>query len=1192
MKNTSCARASALLLTGLLLCQAATAATVTWSGLGPNDNWSTTANWTGGAPADNAVSFIDDDATGVSGPYGTPNNLVDSSVTVQSLRYGNTNGFHTTSIPSGATLNVASTASPIVFVGTGTDNGGVQTAYATLLGQGSLFVTNTSAAFVVIQGSASSGAKQATLDMEGLDTFTAYVSQIRVAAENGGSSTAWYNRPSATLILAKTNFIYAAGNPGLLFSRTSGNGGPAVVKLGQTNTVFSDSGMNVGERKSTSGTILNFNPMFFQPAALFRNLAGTGRQNLWSIGDQNLQNSGSTGASGQVDFSNGSVDALVNTIIVGRGAASPGTGVGTGTLTFDTGTVDVNTLDIGVTQGGTGNGTVTVNGTASLVVNNVLRLTPAGGGSQATLNMTGGSLRANSITNGGGATANMTLYGATLAITNNAGSLTSPILNLSIGDSAIYLPVTPGATNVFVTTLSTASTTNNTLKITSMPAIAGYPLQYPLISYASYAPLGAADFVPAFPAAATPYAGYISNNVAQNTLDLVITSGPAPARNLTWNGNVNGDWNTGIANWRFGASSSTYNPGDMVAFTDAATGTTTVNLTTTLSPFSLLVNNSARNYTFGGLGSLDGGLALVKQGSGTLILANSGTNTFSGGASIEGGTLQLSGSNNRVPTNASVAILNTGGATLDLNGFNQEIATLAGGDAAAGAVTLGSGTLTINAGGGDFAGTISGSGMLTKSGTGTQVLSGANTYNGGTLVIGGRLTVANTSGSGVGSGLVRVETNATFALGNGSASGSIAATAITNNGTVVLDRSDDLTLNTLIEGDGGLTKNNTNIVTLATANTYKGNTSIGAGALRVSHPAALGSAAGPTTIQNDPTARLELIGGVTLLEPLSISQKQTAAGYVPGVWNVSGTNVLAGPIELPPGGSHWIIHSESGRLIVSGPVTNTTTSNIRNLWLSGPGDGEWNSGLKNGSGTATASIRKDGTGTWSLGGTYTHTSTTTVSNGTLLVQGEILGGTVNVYGGTLGGTGSIAVPVAVYAGGTLAPGSSIGKLAVNNNLTLEGATLMELAKSGGTVTHDQVAVSGTLSLGGSLEVTLSGTLTGGETFQLFTAGTFQGAFAPVNLPVLPSGLSWNTDALATAGVLSVSGGAPVLSITQNGAQLTFAWAGTGYKLQAQTNTLAAGLSAIWHDYPGGASSGVMLTINQANPAVFFRLISQ
>ena len=61
---------------------------------------------------------------------------------------------------------------------------------------------------------------------------------------------------------------------------------------------------------------------------------------------------------------------------------------------------------------------------------------------------------------------------------------------------------------------------------------------------------------------------------------------------------------------------------------------------------------------------------------------------------------------------------------------------------------------------------------------------------------------------------------------------------------------------------------------------------------------------------------------------------------------------------------------------------------------------------------------------------------------------------------------------------------------------------------------------------------------------------------------------------------------PVLSLAQSGNTLAFSWTGN-FKLQAQTNSI----STNWTDYPSGGSSPVNVTINPANPAVFFRLSS-
>ena len=79
----------------------------------------------------------------------------------------------------------------------------------------------------------------------------------------------------------------------------------------------------------------------------------------------------------------------------------------------------------------------------------------------------------------------------------------------------------------------------------------------------------------------------------------------------------------------------------------------------------------------------------------------------------------------------------------------------------------------------------------------------------------------------------------------------------------------------------------------------------------------------------------------------------------------------------------------------------------------------------------------------------------------------------------------------------------------------------------------------------------------------------------------------------TNGVLSVvSTGVvapPTLNVAKSGSTLTFSWTDASFKLQSQTNSLANGLKTNWSDYPGGGSSPVGVTINPANPTVFFRL---
>ncbi|OJX82490.1 autotransporter domain-containing protein [Mesorhizobium sp. 65-26] len=152
----------------------------------------------------------------------------------------------------------------------------------------------------------------------------------------------------------------------------------------------------------------------------------------------------------------------------------------------------------------------------------------------------------------------------------------------------------------------------------------------------------------------------------------------------------------------------------------------------------------------------------TKKGSGTLtITGTSGGNHYSTATEVAGGTLQA-GANNIFSAKSAYTV--DSGATLSLNGFNQEIGSLAG----AGSVYLGAGTLTTGGTNASttFSGGISGKGGLIKTGTGTFELSGSNSFSGATTVEAGTLMVTGSMDSST----VTVDSGATLA-GTGSVGG-------------------------------------------------------------------------------------------------------------------------------------------------------------------------------------------------------------------------------------------------------------------------------------------------------------------------------------------------------------------------------------------------------------------------------------
>ena len=160
-----------------------------------------------------------------------------------------------------------------------------------------------------------------------------------------------------------------------------------------------------------------------------------------------------------------------------------------------------------------------------------------------------------------------------------------------------------------------------------------------------------------------------------------------------------------------------------------------------------------------------------------------------------------------------------------------------------------------------------------------------------------------------------------------------------------------------------------------------------------------------------------------------------------------------------------------------------------------------------------------------LTATNTYTGPTSVSGGRLFVNGWLSTNTVTVNSGaTLGGTGVIAGPVIVQPGGTLSPGDNgLGTLTISSTLSLAGNVVVEVSKSGTTVTNDRIIGISTLVYGGALVVTHIGAVpfAAGDKVTLFRATNYSGAFFTLSLPSLGAQLAWDASKLAVDGSLSV-----------------------------------------------------------------------
>ena len=211
-------------------------------------------------------------------------------------------------------------------------------------------------------------------------------------------------------------------------------------------------------------------------------------------------------------------------------------------------------------------------------------------------------------------------------------------------------------------------------------------------------------------------------------------------------------------------------------------------------------------------GAISGaGFGIAKQGNSTLVL--SGTNTYTGATNINAGTFTTSGGN-AIWDASQVTLANVAGATLNL-ASSETIGNLSGGGAAGGNVTLGSNTLTVNqTAATTYAGSISGSGGLTKTGADTLTLAGANSYTGVTDINAGTLVAANAAALGGTGGGTNVGSSARLRI-DGVAVGAEPVTlngpglfgtgAITSNGAASLAGPVTLAGNAVIAPNGGFT---------------------------------------------------------------------------------------------------------------------------------------------------------------------------------------------------------------------------------------------------------------------------------------------------------------------------------------------------------------------------------------------------
>ncbi|MCL2760799.1 MAG: autotransporter outer membrane beta-barrel domain-containing protein [Desulfuromonadales bacterium] len=553
----------------------------------------------------------------------------------------------------------------------------------------------------------------------------------------------------------------------------------------------------------------------------FADTSSTGGTALWANGGTiALAESGdASGSNVQID-TNGILDVIQASGNANIGSlSSPVADTTTGALDT-TGVVNLgtNTLTIG-NNNSTSNGSLiddanfagTINGTGNLVKTGTLTQILSGNNTYTgTTTVSGGALYidgdqtaatgattvASGATLGGTGTVggNVTIANGgtldpggadgsigTLTINGNLALNSTSNLNYNFGAAG-----TPGGTLNDLTVVNGDLTLGGTLNVTQAPDGSFDPGVYRVISYTG----------------ALTDNGLVLGTMPAGSTEVVQTSVPGQVNlvNITgttlnfWDGDAgpkgdgvvnggNGTWNVSNNNWTTsdGTLNAPYTNGSFAIF-EGTPGTVTVDNTNgqvisggmqfvtsgyTITGGSVELADGANiirvgdgttagaGYTATIVSDLTGSGGINKTDAGTLILT--GANSYTGGTTISGGTIQISADNDLGDLSGTLSF---NGGTLNTTGtFSSERTT------------------TINANGGTFNvndattftmdGNVAGQGSLTKTGTGELLLSGQTLWTGGTTINAGTLTLNGNHGGAQLTGVITGQAGTTLNIDNG-----------------------------------------------------------------------------------------------------------------------------------------------------------------------------------------------------------------------------------------------------------------------------------------------------------------------------------------------------------------------------------------------------------------------------------------
>jgi len=509
----------------------------------------------------------------------------------------------------------------------------------------------------------------------------------------------------------------------------------------------------------------------------------------------------------------------------------------------------------------------------------------------------------------------------------------------------------------------------------------------------------------------------------------------------------------------------------------------TVNTSNPTRNVAVIINSTGGAATFNAPGTYSGGTTLT---AGTLQLGASGA--------VGTGTLTLNGGTLSSDANTARTILNaiTIGGDVTLGDATKTGALTFSADAAIGSSTR---TLTT-ASAVTFSGNITGTGGITKAGSGALTYNGdtSNTYSGLTTVGAGNLTLAKTAGNAIAGNLLvnggdvnvtvagtQIADTATVEVSSGNFTIStglnetVATVKLTGGNIIGGDATSTLTATTtfdlqsgtntaILAGAGNATKSTSGTILLSKANTYSGGTTLTAGTLQIGVASA--GAVGAITSSAIGTGGLALNGGTL-----------TSSGVASRA--ILNAVTIGGDVTFGDGVNNGILNFYAG--VDLGGATRTLTIANSSVSLNGV--------------VANGGLTKAGN-TLVLTGNNTYTGATTISSGTLQIgNGGAVGSidstsSVNNNGALIyNRNNSSTASYAIGGSGTLEK-QGAGTLTLTGNNTYTGGTTV----STGTLMVNNTSGSGTGT--GSLLVSAGATLGGSGEIAGIT--TISGILAPGN----------------------------------------------------------------------------------------------